>query len=119
MSNRHPESDLELEFDIDEPPQKLLTALTEPTLVARWLAPVLDDTSSARPAGKSCQLIEADPGGPVSYLWHDADIGRTVVTFSVTATEDGLSRLTITHRALTAARAVAANHNNPLMALAA
>jgi len=94
-----PDQDLTLDVAIDEPPQKLWRALTEPDLVERWLAPV-DTKMPDQQNGRSCELISAEPNRSATYIWRDPEAGASVVTFAISERSDGLSRLSIVHTGL-------------------
>lgn len=103
---------LGFDFAIDEPPQKLWQALTDPAIVEKWLAPVVHDGDGDR---LSCEKLGADEGRNVTYLWRDPDCGDSIVTFSLTERADGLSRLFIRHEAAGRQAPVAANQNSSLL----
>lgn len=85
--------ELSLEFAIDEAPEKLWHALTEPRIVEQWLAPVVRNDPTT--AGFSCELLATDPGRSVSYRWRDPDMGESIVTFGVSEREGGFSQLSV------------------------
>ncbi|HEY5819008.1 MAG TPA: SRPBCC domain-containing protein [Mesorhizobium sp.] len=85
--------ELSLEFAIDEAPEKLWHALTEPRIVEQWLAPVVRNDPTT--AGFSCELLATDPGRSVSYRWRDPDLGESIVTFGVSEREGGFSQLSV------------------------
>lgn len=85
--------ELSLEFAIDEAPEKLWHALTEPRIVEQWLAPVVRNDPTT--AGFSCELLATDPGRSVSYRWRDPDLGKSIVTFGVSEREGGFSQLSV------------------------
>ncbi|MGE0279254.1 MAG: SRPBCC domain-containing protein [Rhizobiaceae bacterium] len=95
----HQDEDLTLDVAIDEPPQKLWRALTEPAIVKRWLAPVDTKTPGAG-TGQSCELIAAEPNRSASYIWRDPEAGESMVTFAISERTDGFSRLSIVHTGL-------------------
>lgn len=96
---QHDEADaLTFDFAIDEPPQKVWHALTDPQLVERWLAPIIHGDAFSH-SGFSCEKLGANEGRAVSYLWRDPDCGDSVVTFSLTERADGFSRLSVLHEA--------------------
>ena len=100
---------ISLDVAVDEPPQKLWRALTEPRLVERWLAPVVErslDPARAREGdGLTCQLIATDDGRSASYIWRDPEAGASLVTFLVSERADGFSRLSVVHTGLPRATA--------------
>jgi uncharacterized protein YndB with AHSA1/START domain len=92
---------LSFEFDLRHPPEKVWRALTNPTLLAEWLLPVvgLDLEPGAGFAFKAppqpgwdgtvnCRLLEIEAQRTLSYSWVVGDID-TVVTFTLTATNSG------------------------------
>ena len=88
-------------------------ALTEPRLLARWLAPNdMRATPGARfslaPDGVigtapiDCEVLEAEPHRRLSYRWRSegqggADALDTVVTWILDPTPDGGTRLRLVH----------------------
>jgi uncharacterized protein YndB with AHSA1/START domain len=109
--------DIVLDYDLDEAPERVWRALTQPELVAEWLGP-----NDIKPeVGKrfvleprpdkavECEVVEADPERRLSYRWREADeTGRlvdSVVTFEVTPTPLGGSHLRLVHSGFRAAGA--------------
>lgn len=95
----HQDEELVFDMAIDEPPQKLWRALTEPAIVERWLAPV-DTKAREERKGQSCELVFAEPNRSASYIWRDPEAGESMVTFAISERGDGLSRLSIVHTGL-------------------
>jgi uncharacterized protein YndB with AHSA1/START domain len=107
-----------LDYDLDEAPEKVWRALTDPVLVAAWLAPNdIADTEvgerfSLQPAlenGVECEVLESEPARRLSYSWRETpEHGRSldsVVTFEITPQPGGGSHLRLVHRALETANA--------------
>jgi uncharacterized protein YndB with AHSA1/START domain len=97
MSNRRDSDEtVVVECDLPEPPEKVWRALTEPELVAEWLAP---DEGRAI----DCELIESRPNRLLRYSWRDrgddeADNGvDSIVTFELSRTPADGTRLRIIH----------------------
>jgi len=106
--------DEELTFDvaIEEPPQKLWRALTEASIVERWLAPVVERSREPGSAEErfTCQLIDAEKNRSASYIWRDPEAGSSIVTFSISERGDGFSRLSIVHKGLPRVFTIAASN---------
>jgi uncharacterized protein YndB with AHSA1/START domain len=96
-----------LECELDAPPDKVWRALTEPELVARWLAPNdLCAEPGARfslrePGGAAieCEVLEAERPRKLSYRWRHEDDGGidSVVSFELTEALAGRTRLRLVH----------------------
>lgn len=99
---------LRFEYPLAHSPQKVWRALTEPSLLERWLLPVrnllLDEgtnfTFHADPqpgwdGTVSCRLLESDPPHRLRYTWVVGDMD-TVVTFTLEPTSSG-TRLVLEH----------------------
>lgn len=89
------------EFDLHHPPAKVWRALTDPTLLAEWLLPVIGlelepgvaFTFHAQPQPGwdgivHCRLLEVEPLKKLSCTWV-VDKMDTVVTFTLTPTASG------------------------------
>ena len=89
------------DFDLDHPPEKVWRALTEPTLLAEWLLPVIGlklepgaaftFKTQAYPGWDgtvSCRFIEIEPQRKLRYSWNVPFL-ETVVTFTLTPTASG------------------------------
>ncbi|OCI91183.1 hypothetical protein A6U86_21240 [Rhizobium sp. AC27/96] len=106
------EHDIELEYDFDEPPQKVWRAISIPEFRESWLP----GDALADPEATSIT-----PGQEVRYRMRDnaPPFLESTVTFTVTPNSSGGTSLRISHR-LTDARfdrmtGAAANSNGPLM----
>jgi uncharacterized protein YndB with AHSA1/START domain len=101
-----------LEAALDEPPELVWRALTEPELMARWLAPndiraEVGRRFTIRPDGAigaapiDCEVIEVDPHRLLSYRWRggegEAVALDTVVTWVLDPTPEGGTRLRLVH----------------------
>jgi uncharacterized protein YndB with AHSA1/START domain len=94
---------LSFEFDLQHPPAKVWRALTEPTLLAEWLLPVLDLKLERGAAFRfktqpypgwdgtvNCRFVEIERERKLSYTWVVGDMEiDTVVTFTLTPTASG------------------------------
>ena len=91
------------EFDLHHSPAKVWRALTDPTLLAEWLLPVLNHRlepgaaftlkAPAQPGWDgtvSCRVLEVDPFKKLSYTWVVGNMELdTVVTFTLAPTASG------------------------------
>jgi uncharacterized protein YndB with AHSA1/START domain len=112
-----PVEDIVLDYDLDEAPEKVWRALTQPHLVAAWLgpndmAPDVGHRFAIEPApdkAVECEVTEADPERRLSYRWREAnDSGALVestVTFEITPKPLGGSHLRLVHSGFKAAGA--------------
>ena len=89
------------EFDLRHPPEKVWRALTDPTLLAEWLLPVVGlklepgaafrFETQAYPGWDgivNCRILEIEPPRKLSYAW-TVPFLDTVVTFTLTPTASG------------------------------
>ena len=92
---------ISFEFDLQHPPEKVWRALTDPTLLAEWLLPVIDlklepgaaftFKTQAYPGWDgivNCRLLEMETHRKLSYAWSVPGLD-TVVTFTLTPTASG------------------------------
>ncbi|MCZ7469626.1 hypothetical protein M0412_04790 [Agrobacterium sp. O3.4] len=118
MNRQKPASSdaIELEYDLDEPPQKVWRAISIPAFRAIWL-PV---EALAEP-----EAIDSKPGEEVRYRLRDDNppFLESTVTFTIASNDRGGTSLRIIHDmpAIKPARVVkaAANHNGSPIKLAA
>ncbi len=93
---------ISFDFDLGHSPQKVWRALTDPSLLAEWLLPVIDLKLEPRAAFKfktqpypgwdgtvNCQMLEIEAQKKLSYSWVVGDMLDTVVTFTLTPTASG------------------------------
>jgi uncharacterized protein YndB with AHSA1/START domain len=101
------------EYDLPHPPAKVWRALTDPELVAKWLLPNdLRATvghgftfKAAEPTQwwdgiVSCEVLEVDPHKRLRYTWRGGPESLkidTVVTWTLTPTASGGTRLELEH----------------------
>lgn len=78
-----------VECDLEATPEQAWKALTDPTLVERWIAPEEAGVELGDP-------VEFEPGREVRYPWRDADERESTVTFTLTETDAGV-HLRIVH----------------------
>jgi uncharacterized protein YndB with AHSA1/START domain len=102
---------LAFELELPHPPTKVWRALTEPTLLAEWLLPVIGlelepgaaFTFKTQPQPNwdgivNCRMLEVDAHRRLSYAWGVAggmDL-ETIVTFTLTPTASG-THLSLVH----------------------
>ena len=99
---------LAFEFDLRHPPEKVWRALTDPTLLAEWLLPVLDlrlepgaaFTFKTQPypgwdGTVHCRFKEIEAERKLSYSWVVGDMLDTLVTFTLTPSASGTRLLLV------------------------
>jgi uncharacterized protein YndB with AHSA1/START domain len=94
-----------VECDLDESPEKVWRALTEPELMAQWLTSSDVDEPLKPNADIECEVIEAEPHRLLRYSWRGGENDRdgydctldTVVTFTLTETVTGGTHLRVVH----------------------
>lgn len=102
---RHEADDIiVVECDLPEPPEKVWRALTEPALVAEWLAP--DETPAGECRPIESEIIEARPHRLIRYSWRETAPSAdhqspldSIVTFELARTPAGGTHLRIIHTA--------------------
>ena len=103
---------ISFDFDLPHPPEKVWRALTDPTLLAEWLLPVLDlqlepgaaftFKTQAYPGWDgtvNCRFLEIEPNRKLSYAW-TVPFLDTVVTFTLAPTASG-TRLSLVQSGFT------------------
>ena len=93
MSDQPNPPPIDLEFDLDEPADKVWRALSEPELRERWLG--------ANDNGVDCEVLEAQPDRLLRLGWRETSpegerIASTV-TFTIGPNAEGGVRLRIIH----------------------
>ena len=92
---------ISFDFDLEHPPEKVWRALTDPTLLAEWLLPVIGFElkpgaefmfkTQAYPGWDgtvNCRFIEIEPLRKLRYTW-TVPFLDTVVTFTLNPTPTG------------------------------
>lgn len=92
---------LSFELDLQHAPEKVWRALTDPTLLAEWLLPVVDLTLEPGAAFRfkreplpgwdgivNCRILEIEANTRISYTWVAGDTDL-VVTFTLAPTPGG------------------------------
>jgi uncharacterized protein YndB with AHSA1/START domain len=85
--------DLEYEFELDEPLEKVWRALIDPKIAATWMLP---DEEEPQTGALTCDLVSAEPPRRVSYRWQCDDEPASYVTFELARVPGG-TRLRLTH----------------------
>lgn len=97
---------ISFEFDFKHPPAKVWRAITDPTLLAKWLLPSVGfelaqgtqfqfkaDPQPGWDGTVNCRMLEIEPQTKLRYSWVVGEID-TVITFILTPTASGC-RLTL------------------------
>lgn len=93
---------LVFECDLDEPPEKVWRALTEPQLREAWLKK--DDSRNTH--STDCEIVSAEPHTRLRYRWRDRESGAggqerrevdSVVTVELFPSGAGGTHLRLTH----------------------
>lgn len=103
---------ISFEFDLHHSPEKVWRALTDPTLLAEWLLPVIGFelqpgaafTFKTQPypgwdGTVNCRMLEIEARRKLSYTW-SVPFLDTVVTFTLTPTASG-TRLSLVQSGFT------------------
>jgi len=97
---------INVNYDLNAPPEKVWRALTEPALLERWLmpndiAPIVGHrfTFRTQPAPGfdgvvHCEILEAESPRRLVYSWKGGPLD-TVVTWNLEASSDGGTRLAL------------------------
>ena len=106
------EAPLSFECELDDPPEKVWRALSEPELLAAWLMPndirpePGERFTLAGPAAPiECKVLDAEPGKLLRFSWREqpgADAVEfpafdSIVTFTLAPTAAGGTQLRIVH----------------------
>jgi uncharacterized protein YndB with AHSA1/START domain len=106
-----PSDSLVFECDLEEPPEKVWRALTEPRLLEAWMT--REEPSQPKP---DYEILTAEPHRLVRYRWRDRDPGvgdsgdrevHSVVTFELAPRPMGGTHLRLTHGEFTMVPAAA------------
>ena len=97
-----------VDCDLDEPPEKVWRALTQPELMAVWLAEgdikaEVGHLFELKPETGlvECEVLKADPGRELRLAWRerdeDGELVESEVSFVLTPTITGGTRLRLVH----------------------
>jgi uncharacterized protein YndB with AHSA1/START domain len=103
---------ISLEYDLPHPPAKVWRALTEPELLAKWIMandmqPLVGHSFTFRAEPMPwwdgivhCEVLEMEPHKRLRYSWRSGPESSpldTVVTWTLTPTPSGGTRLALEH----------------------
>ena len=107
--------ELVFECALDAPPEKVWRALTVPAYLQRWLKPSQEIDLA---------VVTAEENVSLTYRWREAGQGAVVgaedslVTFELTATDDGGTWFRLTHAPVVVPVAANSNMSAPTMLVA-
>ncbi|MGH7475971.1 MAG: SRPBCC family protein [Longimicrobiales bacterium] len=108
MSAQAETRSISLEYDLPHPPAKVWRALTEPELLEKWLMannmrPTIGHSFTFRSEPTPwwdgivhCEVLELEPFERLRYTWRGGPLD-TVVTWTLTPTPSGGTRLVLEH----------------------
>lgn len=102
------------DYELPHAPRKVWRALSEPALRKRWLAP--------EEARAQCEVVAAEPPRLLRLHWRmeeDGETRDTLVTFTLSETEEGHTRLHLVHEEVEAQAVVAVTTHRPTAMLLA
>lgn len=121
-------TDVVTEADLDEAPEKVWRALTEPQLLAAWLSPndakaeagarFTFEAMAETQGPVECEVLEADPPRDLRLRWRTGEVDSEVA-FTLAPNGLGGTRLTIVHSGLPALPVPANDAHETVMRLAA
>lgn len=79
-----------VECELDDPPEKVWRALTEPDLVAEWL-------TADEPRPIEHEVVLEEPHRLLRYAWRDGRDVESLVTFELERTATGGTNLRVVH----------------------
>jgi uncharacterized protein YndB with AHSA1/START domain len=103
---------ISIQIELSHPPAKVWRALTEPALLARWLMendirPMTGESFTFRSQPTKwwdgivrCDVLEVEPNKKITYSWRSGSPPEgldTVVTWTLTPTATGGTRLALEH----------------------
>jgi len=106
MNAKAEKQSISLEYDLPHPPAKVWRALTEPELLAEWLMdndmrPLVGQSFTFRSKPMpwwdgivKCEVLEVELHKRLRYTWRGGPLD-TVVTWTLTPTPSGGTRLTL------------------------
>jgi uncharacterized protein YndB with AHSA1/START domain len=118
---------LVFEAELEAPPERVWKALEDPALSSRWLGEGKVRTTPGERFSLTtedrridCEVIDAEPDRRLRLAWREADGGApSEVTFVLSPTPAGGTRLRIVHDAVLAMLGAPANDVTPRLRMAA
>ncbi|MFI4975154.1 MAG: SRPBCC domain-containing protein [Caulobacterales bacterium] len=116
-----------VEADLEEAPDKVWRALSEPDLLEAWLfpndiRPEPGERFALEDGGRriDCEVLEAEPGRTLRYSWREADAGvDSEVSFLLTPAPGGGTHLRVVHAPVVVSLAAARARRGARLAFAA